>query len=134
MPPVAWSSQIFRIDDAANASSTWAIAATKSSPTKPCDATGCLGTMHLYLPMREPEPPTHLEFQWSGWICGLNPAHREPLSLRQCYEAERKYRQVNSDVELSGPVLNPVAIAAVYLAVSLVAMARIGLVFYQLFW
>jgi len=53
----------------------------RASITKPCGAPGCSGTMHLHdEPMKEPPPPTHLEFPHRPvWVCENNPDHTELL-------------------------------------------------------
>lgn len=59
-------------------------------PTRACVATGCYGTMSLHDPMDETFSPTHLEFpRYATWVCALDPAHTELVSLGQWADIRR---------------------------------------------
>jgi hypothetical protein len=58
--------------------------------SKRCTAAGCTGTMYLHNPLPEPPPPTHLEFPSRGvWVCGVDPAHVELLTVQAWNEIRR---------------------------------------------
>lgn len=63
-------------------------------PTKACVATGCYGTMSLHGPTDDTPPPTHLEFpRYATWVCVLDPAHTELVSLKQWSEILRDHQR-----------------------------------------
>jgi hypothetical protein len=56
-------------------------------PTKACVAAGCLGTMSLQDPLDAIPRPSHFEFpRCATWVCVLDPAHTELVSLNEWYE------------------------------------------------